>query len=106
LRRKLAWAGRGLAVAAALLVGVFAWWHFVGSQPPRLEYTDRRNDDIEKYNARTAEDVQNWFRNRRQVTMVAPKQFNYDHLADYDLTTLQGKAVPKLIFQRWDDTGR
>jgi hypothetical protein len=104
LRRQVAWAARGAAVAAALLLGVFAWWHFVGSRPPHLDYIDRRDDDVVKYNARSAEDVQNWFRDHRQVTMVAPKQFNYDYLAEYDLATLQGKVVPKLNFQRLDDT--
>src|SRR5262249_34683822 len=74
LRRRVAWAARGVAVAAAVLVGVFAWWHLVGSRPPELKYHELRDEDVTKYDARSAEDVQDWFRDHRQVSMVAPKQ--------------------------------
>jgi hypothetical protein len=101
VRRKLAWAARGLAVAAALLVGVFVWWHFIGSQPKPLDYQAALEEDFNKANARaSAEGVQDWFRDNYQVMMVAPKDFNYAWLADMDLTTLQGRRVPKLVFQR------
>jgi hypothetical protein len=100
VRRQLAWAARGLAVAAALLIGMFVWWHFVGSQPKPLDFQAALEEDFTKANARaSAEQVQDWFRDQHQVTMVAPKQFNYAWLADIYLTTLQGKRVPKLVFQ-------
>lgn len=105
LRRKLAWAARGAAVAAALLIGVFVWWQYIGSKPPRLELDPLTEADIAKHNSRTPEQVEVWFQEHHQITMVAPKDFDYRFLADYELATLQGKPVPKLVFQRSENNG-
>ena len=104
LRRKLAWTARGVAVAATLLIGVFAWWYWIGSKPPHLDYASMVEADAIKY-GREADGVQEWFRDHRQVTMVAPKQFDYRYLADYDLAPLQGKSVPKLEFKNSEGAG-
>jgi hypothetical protein len=107
VRGRVAWAARGLAVAAALLVVVWTWWHFIGSQPPKLDYFALRNADFEMSNARNGpEGVENWFQSHRQVMMTAPRQFDYSYLVDCDLTRVQGRVVPKLVFQRVEENGR
>jgi hypothetical protein len=103
--RKLAWAARGAAVAATLLLAVALWWHFVGSRPSRLDVGAVVEADFAKYNALTPQAVEVWFQERHRIAMVAPKQFDYGYLAEYELATLQGKPVPKLVFQRAEDNG-
>jgi hypothetical protein len=105
LRRRVAWGARAAAIAAALLVATLLGWHFFGRQPATLKIDDVLVSDFEKYNDRSPQTVENWFREHRNVAMVAPPQFNYGYLADYDLATLQGKSVPHLVFQRAEDTG-
>ncbi|HKI38121.1 MAG TPA: zf-HC2 domain-containing protein [Gemmataceae bacterium] len=100
LRSKLAWTARGVAVAAALLLGVFLWWHYVGSKPPRLDPWGLIDKDFAKYDSPSPEKVENWFLTHHKIAMVAPRQFLYAHLVDFDLTTFEGKPVPKLVFQR------
>jgi hypothetical protein len=103
LRRKLAWTARGVAVAATLLIGVFAWWYWIGSKPPHLDPETALYDDLGNYNARSAEEVQDWFRDRKHVTMLAPREFDYSYLTWCGMAPLQGKEVPLLIFQRTED---
>ena len=103
IRRKLAWTARGVAVAATLLIGVFAWWYWIGSKPPHLDPETALYDDLGNYNARSAEEVQDWFRDRKHVTMLAPREFDYSYLTWCGMAPLQGKEVPLLIFQRTED---
>ena len=104
-RRKLAWAARGLAVAtaASLIATVVLWQVYLKPATVNLEALDRAEE--QKYGAPSAEAVQHWFQEQRHVEMVAPKQFEYAYLAEYDLTMLQGKPVPKLVFQHVDNNG-
>jgi hypothetical protein len=103
--RRLAWAARGGAVAAALLIGTFVWWHYAQT-PPRLDPETLLAEDFEKYDSPTPEKVQDWFKARCNVAMIAPRKFDYGHLAEYEMTTLKGKPVPKLVFHRWDESNR
>jgi hypothetical protein len=103
LRGRLAWAARGLSVAAALVLCAFLWWHFVGSKPPLLDINQVADADVQQHRLVGPENVQAWFREQRHVVMVPPKQFNYLYLADYDVVEWQGRKVPKLVFFRPDD---
>jgi hypothetical protein len=100
LRHRLAWTARGVAVAAALLLGVFLWWHFTVAKPQRLDPGYLVEEDYKKTRSPSPEKVETWFQEHHKLAMVAPRMFSYDYLVDYDLTSFQGKWVPKLIFQR------
>jgi hypothetical protein len=105
LRRRLAWTARAAAVAAALLVAALLGWHFFAGQPTKIRIYDAITSDYDKYNDRSPEAVESWFRDHHNISMAAPTQFNYGYLADYDMAELQGKSVPQLVFQRAENTG-
>ncbi len=105
VRRRLAWATRATAIAATLLVAVFLGWHFFGRQPEKLNFANAITSDYDKYNDRSPQAVETWFRDHHNISMAAPTQFNYGYLADYDMAELQGKSVPQLVFQRAENTG-
>jgi hypothetical protein len=105
LRRKLAWGARALVAAAVLLLGVFVAWRLAGPKPVTLDPNALVVEDFQKYNPRSAQQVQEAFRERYHIDMVAPALFDYGYLAEYEPATLQGKRVAKLIFQRSQDQG-
>ena len=98
LRRRLAWTAHGVAVAAAVLVGVLLWLHYrvVPAAPLDLKEIVQRTADQRE--ARSPEKVQEWFQNQHQVAMVAPVKFDYRNLSNCDLVKVQGKDVPMLAF--------
>jgi len=105
VHRKLAWAARGFAVAtaAALMAAVILWQVYL--KPTKVNLDQAFDTQRDKFDSPSPEHVEAWFQAQRHVTMVAPKQFDYAYLAEYDLAMLQGKPVPKLVFQRTEDTG-
>jgi hypothetical protein len=99
LHRRMAWAGRGLAVAAALLIATLLWLHFrAPSPPPKLDVNGVAEAELRQHRPLSGEGVEAWFKEKYQVTMVAPPVLNYNYLIDYDLSHLQGKPVPRLSF--------
>jgi hypothetical protein len=105
--RKVAWAARGVAAAAAvLLVGVLVWWWAVASAKPGLDLGGLYLADQRKHQAESPENVQVWFQERRNLTLDPPPRFNYDYLAEYELTEWQHRPVPKFVFFRPDSSTR
>jgi hypothetical protein len=101
LHRRLAWGARGLAVAAALLLGTLLWLRFRAPEPPpKLDLERLTEAELFQNHSVSPERVQFWFQENHHVTMVPPPAFAYDYLVDYEMTDLQGKRVPKLVFRR------
>jgi hypothetical protein len=100
LHRRLAWAGRGLAVAAALLIATLLWLHFRPSPPPSLNLDALTDAELLQHRAVSPEGVQLWFQENHHVAMVPPPAFAYDYLVEYEMADVQGKRVPKLVFHR------
>jgi hypothetical protein len=104
LRRRLAWAARGVAVAATLLIGVGLWWHYRTVPLPELDIGSIGQVEAEKTDDRSPEKVQEWFQTHHKFAMTAPVDFDYNRLIYYDLVDVQGKPVPILIFVAPDGT--
>jgi hypothetical protein len=101
LHRRLAWTGRGLAVAAALLLGTLLWLHFRAPEPPpTLDLPPLANLEGEKSRLNSAESVATWYKDRHHITMIAPPEFNYNCLVECGVAEVQGKRVPRLVFYR------
>jgi hypothetical protein len=95
------------AAAAAVLVALGIGWYIRLSLRPTVD----ANEIVREFDDRpySQEGVQEWFRKRHGVTMVAPGQFNnsalnYDYLRWYDLAQFQGRQVPALCFAAPGDT--
>jgi hypothetical protein len=101
LRRKLLWSGGVAATAAAAVVAaLFVVWQLTPHKPPQLDFQTVLAEQFTNYDSPSAEKVEQWFQEKRHVTMVAPTQFQYIYLAERDLGDFQGKRVPKLVFVR------
>jgi hypothetical protein len=99
--RKLAWAARGLAVAAAVLLAVYSgffWWQ---THPRPFDLEGMRDHLFIKHTNPTPESVEQWFLDR-DVRTVAPPAFNYTFLAHYEVAEVhdrvQDRKVPHLVF--------
>lgn len=96
LRRRWAWRTTAAgAVAATLLVAV--WLGHRGTQPTPLNPEQVGADWFARNLNPSPAGVEHWFRGKGTET-VAPPGFDYAKLRYYDLTDLQGRQVPFLLF--------
>jgi hypothetical protein len=98
--RKLAWAARGAAVAAALLLAVGLGVLWVRTHPRPLDVAELFNQDIDGMTNPVPERVEEEFARRYDVHMVAPRQFDTATLAYFGMGDCQGKRVPVLVYAR------
>ncbi len=100
LHRRLAWTGRGVAVAAALLVGTLLWLHFRAPEPPaKLDVATLSQVEGDRDRLNSPESVAAWFKEKHHLAMIPP-DFNYNCLVECDVAEVQGKQVPRLVFYR------
>jgi hypothetical protein len=97
IRRKLAWTARGIAVAAAALIGVLVWWHFFPAKPPRPDLRPLAEAEQRKQGLTGPESVAAWYEENEHIAMVPPP-FEYRYLVGCNVADLQGKRVPRLSF--------
>jgi hypothetical protein len=100
VRRQVAKTVRiAVGVAACFLVA-FLIWNFRQHKLPELS-ADAERDRLsgQQIDGPTKEKVEQWFAQEHGVRINAPEGFNYNCLVHYDLTPLQGKQTPLLLFQ-------
>jgi hypothetical protein len=89
------WAVRASGIAASLLVAAWLGWVFwwgIKPAPNLVGLSEDANQEL-----RSAEQVEQAFK-ERGVDMIAPPQFDYRFLREWQMVQFQGKIVPSLLF--------
>jgi len=87
---------RVLAAAACLFLTVglgIGWWM---RPAPELSVEEIANQLVSQV-ANQPDKIEEWFA-ERGLTMIAPRQFNYQYLTSYEIVVFQGQQVPQLEF--------
>jgi hypothetical protein len=97
-------AARGMrtavALAACLLIGIFIW-RMRASEKPNLEVQAMLNTFAgERCDARTKEQVEQWFADNHGIRIDAPPNLDYGYLLECGVVDCQGVKVPCLTFAR------
>jgi hypothetical protein len=87
-----------VGVAACLLVA-YLLWNYRQTKRPEL-YAESVRDSFlrQQLEKPTKGKVEEWFQQEHGVRIDAPMEFNYNCLVSYDLSSLEGKKVPLLLF--------
>jgi hypothetical protein len=89
-----------VALAACLLIAVFIW-RMRPAEKPQLRLQELHALIAEnRCDARSKEQVEQWFADNHGVTLTAPSDFDYALLLECGLVECQGQKVPCLTFVR------
>jgi hypothetical protein len=98
-RRQMAKNLRIAVGVAACLVVAFLIWNYRHPKRPEIYAQNVHAIAIGQQLERpTKGKVEEWFQQERGVRISAPERFNYNCLVHYDLSPLEGKQVPMMLF--------